>query len=80
VTVGGEKVSAAGLTDRDPGEPLAAWLTAHMLTDGLAAYWQASSTNVDSRGRIILSAVVQDVSDRLVPYLWRPTGTALACG
>jgi len=54
----------------DPNEPLAAWLTAHGLTGGLATYWQANSTNVDSRGRLVLSAVVQDVRDRLVPYLW----------
>jgi hypothetical protein len=53
-----------------PNEPLAAWLTAHGLTGGLATYWQANSTNVDSGGRLVLSAVVQDVSDRLVPYLW----------
>jgi len=53
-----------------PNEPLAAWLTAHGLTDGLATYWQANSTNVDSHGRIVISAVVQDVRDRLVPYLW----------
>jgi hypothetical protein len=53
-----------------PNEPLAAWLTAHGLTGGLATYWQANSTNVDSHGRLVLSAVVQDVRDRLVPYLW----------
>jgi hypothetical protein len=53
-----------------PNEPLAAWLTAHGLTDGLATYWQANSTNVDSHGQVALSAVVQDVRDRLVPYLW----------
>jgi hypothetical protein len=53
-----------------PNEPLAAWLTAHGLTGGLATYWQANSTNVDSGGRLVLSAVVQDVRDRLVPYLW----------
>ena len=53
-----------------PNEPLAAWLTAHGLTDGLATYWQANSTNVASHGRIAISAVVQDVRDRLVPYLW----------
>ena len=58
-----------------PNEPLAAWLTAHGLTDGLATYWQANSTNVDSHGRVVLSAVVQDVRDRLVPYLWE-TDTA----
>jgi hypothetical protein len=76
VTAGGEKVNAAGLTDRDPNEPLAAWLTAHMLTDGLATYWQANSTNVDSHGRIILSAVVQDVRDRLVPVTARLAAAA----
>ncbi|HET9971319.1 MAG TPA: hypothetical protein VFQ68_24000, partial [Streptosporangiaceae bacterium] len=53
-----------------PNEPLAVWLTAHGLTGGLATYWQANSTNVDSHGQIVLSAVVQDVRDRLVPYLW----------
>jgi membrane associated rhomboid family serine protease len=53
-----------------PNEPLAAWLTAHGLTGGLATYWQANSTNVDSHGRLVLSAVVQDPRDRLVPYLW----------
>jgi hypothetical protein len=58
-----------------PNEPLAAWLTAHGLTGGLATYWQANSTNVDSHGRVVLSAVVQDVRDRLVPYLWE-TDTA----
>jgi len=58
-----------------PNEPLAAWLTAHGLTDGLATYWQANSTNVDSHGRVVLSAVVQDVRDRLVPYLWETDTT-----
>ncbi len=42
-----------------PNEPLAAWLTAHGLTDGLATYWQANSTNVDSHGRVSLGAVVR---------------------
>jgi hypothetical protein len=62
--------SAAQPARPGPNEPLAAWLTAHGLTGGLATYWQANSTNVDSHGRIVLSAVVQDVRDRLVPYLW----------
>jgi hypothetical protein len=51
-------------------EPLASWLVAHRLTDGLATYWQANSTTVDSRGRVQLSAVVQNPRDRLVPYEW----------
>ena len=51
-------------------ESLATWLAAHQLTDGLAGYWQANSTTVASRGQIVVSAVVQDSSDRLVPYQW----------
>ena len=51
-------------------EPLASWLMAHQLTDGLATYWQANSTTVDSHGQVRLSAVVQNPRDRLVPYLW----------
>jgi hypothetical protein len=51
-------------------ETLASWLAAHRLTDGLASYWQANSTTVDSGRQVLLSAVVQDVRDRLVPYLW----------
>ena len=30
--------------------PLAGWLTAHEYAEGLATYWQASSTTVDSSG------------------------------
>jgi hypothetical protein len=51
-------------------EPLASWLAAHRLTNGLATYWQANSTTVDSGRQVLLSAVVQDVRARLVPYLW----------
>jgi len=51
-------------------ESLATWLAAHGLSGGLAGYWQANSTTVDSHGRIVVSAVVQDSSDRLVPYQW----------
>ena len=51
-------------------EPLASWLVAHGFTDGLASYWQANSTTVDSHGQVRLSAVAQSPSDRLVPYQW----------
>ena len=51
-------------------EPLASWLLAHRLTDGLATYWQANSTTVDSRRQVVVSAVVQDRRDRLRPYHW----------
>ena len=55
-------------------EPLAGWLAAHGLTDGLAAYWQANSTTVDSGRQVVVSAVVQDVRGRLVPYRWETDG------
>jgi hypothetical protein len=51
-------------------ETLASWLLAHRLTDGLASYWQADSATVDSHRRLLVSAVVQDSRDRLVPYHW----------
>ena len=51
-------------------QPLAAWLMRHRLSDGLAGYWQANSTTVDSRGQVLVSAVVQDPSGKLVPYQW----------
>ena len=51
-------------------ETLASWLLAHRLTDGLATYWQADSTTVDSHRQVLLSAVVQDVRNRLMPYQW----------
>ncbi len=51
-------------------EPLASWLLAHRLTDGLATYWQANSTTVDSHRQVVVSAVVQDLRDRLRPYHW----------
>jgi hypothetical protein len=36
-------------------EPLAAWLSGHGLRDGLAAYWQANSTTLDSGGQVLVS-------------------------
>ncbi len=51
-------------------EPLASWLLAHRLTDGLATYWQANSTTVDSHGQVNVSAVTQNDADRLMPYQW----------
>jgi hypothetical protein len=50
-------------------QPLASWLVAHRLTDGLADYWQAGSTTVDSGGRVLVSAVTLG-QGRLVPYQW----------
>ena len=51
-------------------QPLASWLAVHGLTRGLASYWQANSTTVASGGRVVVSAVLPDARDYLVPYLW----------
>jgi hypothetical protein len=51
-------------------QPLAGWLAEHGLTRGLASYWQANSTTVASGDRVVVSAVLPDVRDRLVPYRW----------
>jgi hypothetical protein len=51
-------------------QPLAAWLVAHRLSDGLADYWQANSTTVDSRRQVLVSAVTYGDRGQLVPYQW----------
>jgi hypothetical protein len=50
-------------------QPLATWLAGHGLRDGLAGYWQANSTTLDSGGRIrVIFAVVNH--GRLAPGAW----------
>ena len=51
-------------------EPLATWLMMHRLSDGLAGYWLANSTTVDTRGRVLVSAVTLGHGGQLVPYQW----------
>jgi hypothetical protein len=51
-------------------QSLATWLVAHRFSQGLAGYWQANSTTVDSRLKVLVSAVVPGVGDKLVPYQW----------
>ena len=51
-------------------ETLAAWLVAHRLSDGLAGYWQANSTTVDSGRRVLVSSVTQGADGKLMPYQW----------
>jgi hypothetical protein len=51
-------------------QPLAGWLVAHGLTDGLAGYWQANSTTLASGGRVQLSGVTVAPDGELVPYEW----------
>jgi len=49
--------AAAGAPAAAENMPLAGWLTAHGYTEGLAAYWQASSTTVDSGGKVLVAPV-----------------------
>jgi hypothetical protein len=51
-------------------QPLAAWLVAHGLTDGLAGYWQGNSTTLDSNGRVLVSGVTLTSDGYLKPYQW----------
>ncbi len=56
-------------------EPLASWLVAHQLSDGLAGYWQANSTTVDSGRRVQVSSVALGPDGTLVPYQWETDDT-----
>jgi hypothetical protein len=46
-------------------QPLAGWLLAHGLTDGLAGYWQADSVTLDSGGKVTLAPIYGGS-----PYVW----------
>jgi hypothetical protein len=39
---------------------LAAWLVGHGYTEGLAAYWQANSTTVDTGGKVLVAPISND--------------------
>ncbi len=56
-------------------QPLANWLVAHGLTDGLAGYWQANSTTLASSGRVQVSGVTEAPDGKLVPYEWETDDT-----
>jgi hypothetical protein len=51
-------------------QPLAAWLVAHRFTLGLAGYWEANSTTLDSHGRVTVLAMARAGPDALGPYQW----------
>jgi hypothetical protein len=67
--LGGLAYDAAQPSAPAADQPLASWLVARGLTDGLAGYWEASSTTVDSGGRVLVSGVTWG-GGRLVPYQW----------
>jgi hypothetical protein len=56
-------------------QPLASWLAAHQLTDGLATYWQANSTTLASGDRVQVSGVTATPDDEFVPYEWETDDT-----
>jgi hypothetical protein len=56
-------------------QPLARWLLAHGLTDGLAGYWQANSTTLASGGRVQVSGVTVAPGGELVPREWETDDT-----
>ena len=56
-------------------QPLASWLVAHGLTDGLAGYWEANSTTLASGGRVQVSGVTVAPDGELVPYEWETDDT-----
>lgn len=73
VTAGYLAALAYGAAQPSPpaaNQPLADWLVAHGFTDGLAGYWQANSTTLDSGGRVHVSAVTLTGRGYLTPYQW----------
>jgi hypothetical protein len=49
----------------ETSQPLANWLLAHQLTDGLAGYWQADSVTLDSGGQVTVAPIYGGS-----PYVW----------
>jgi hypothetical protein len=68
--LGGLAYGAAQPPAPPANQPLADWLVGHGLTDGLAGYWEANSTTLDSGGRVTVSAVAWTPHNGLGPYLW----------
>ncbi|MBS2963081.1 hypothetical protein KGA66_08500 [Actinocrinis puniceicyclus] len=53
-----------------PQETVAAWLKAHGYKYGIAGYWDASSTTVDSGNAVGVRAVVQTQKHQYAVYAW----------
>jgi hypothetical protein len=61
--------SASQPTAQPENASLASWLAGHHLYDGLAGYWQANSTTLNSDGKIQLDPVIA-YQGKLVAYTW----------
>ena len=57
-------------------QPLAGWLVAHGLTDGLAGYWEANSTTLASGDRVLVSGVTRPPTASWCRTSGRPTTRA----
>jgi hypothetical protein len=51
-------------------EPLATWLVARGYSHGLAGYWQAGSTTLETGARVSVSSVGHGPGGRVVPGRW----------
>lgn len=67
VALGALCYAATGTPAAAENVPLAAWLTAHGYTEGLAGYWEATSTTVDSGGKTLVAPVTPGAS---TIYAW----------
>jgi hypothetical protein len=68
--LGGIAYAAAQPSVPSANQPLASWLDAHDLTEGLAAYWEADSVTLDTGGKVTVSSVLIDRYGKLIPYHW----------
>ena len=56
---------------------LAAWLEARHLRDGIAGYWLANSTTLDTGGRVTMRAVMDLQCSGLTPFAWETDAALL---
>jgi len=68
-------VAALGYAAAQPpappvNQPLVAWLVGHGFREGLAGYWEANSTTVASRDRVLVCGVTRTSKGELTPYQW----------
>jgi len=54
--------AAAWPADPPQGRAVAAWLVGHHEREGLAGYWQADATTVESGGRVLVAPVLGQVA------------------
>ncbi len=73
--VGGMVYDATRPSVPSANQPLAAWLSAHGLTSGLASYWEAGSVTLDTGGRVQVNGVMIGGHGKISPYHWESDST-----